>query len=208
MVKQITTTLEQAQKLNADHHRRMAELANQHEEHGMRRRIERMDAKAYQFMLKFIPPQFHWPCLELGAASGRHFPLLQGWTGNKVRGVEIIEEMAAIGRQRGFNIKTAPLEDTGLPDHSFNCIVSRHVMEHTYDVDVALAEIKRLLRPGGYVAQATPHYFPDPEPAHICQLDIADWIAAFEEAGFVIDTAYLTHFMCQECHVIAHKEGL
>jgi len=207
MAKQIIT-LERARELNVDHHRRMTSLAKKQDAQGIRRRIERMDVKAYKYMLKFIPPQFHWPCLELGAASGRHIPLLQNWTGNTVRGVEIIEEMAAIGRQRGFNIKTAPLEDTGFLDHSFNCIVSRHVMEHTYDVAAALAEIKRLLRPGGYVAQATPHYFPDPEPAHICQLDIADWITAFEEAGFVVDTVYLTHFICRECHMIAHKEGL
>lgn len=203
-MKRESHTLDEAIALNADHHRRMTRNAKRFVQDGRQNAIDEGDADGYRLMLQSIPSTHRWPILELGAAAGRHFPLLRQFSGQHVWGLEIYEPMAEAGRKRGLDIKTGSLEAIPFGENAFNCIVSRHVMEHTYDLDAALAQFERVLRPGGFVAQATPHYFPDPEPAHICQLDIADWMQTYEEAGWIVNTAYISYFNCQECQLIAH----
>ena len=41
------------------------------------------------------------------------------------------------------------IQATGLPDRSYDVVVCNHVLEHVDDFRVALAEIRRILRPGG-----------------------------------------------------------
>jgi len=204
-VKRESHTLIEAIALNADHHRRMTHNERAFKRTGKQTEVDELDAEGYRMMLQSIPATHRWPILELGAAAGRHFPLLRQFSGQHVWGLEIYEPMARVGQKRGYDIKVGSLEHIPFGENAFNCVVSRHVMEHTYDLDAALSEFKRVLRPGGFVAQTTPHYFPDPEPAHICQLDIADWIDAYEAAGFVVGRAYITYFNCQECQLIAHS---
>ena len=85
----------------------------------------------------------------------------------------------------------------------FHLVYSRHVMEHVLDIDLALSNIKRVLAPNGVVAAVTPHYFPDPEPAHVSQLRIEEWIARYKAAGLVSVYATLEHFACEEAHLLA-----
>ena len=41
------------------------------------------------------------------------------------------------------------IEDTGLEDDSYDVIICNHVLEHVDDFRIALAEMYRILRPGG-----------------------------------------------------------
>lgn len=52
-------------------------------------------------------------------------------------------------RSRGLNVTCGVFEQTGLPDASFDGAVLWHVIEHLPDPRAALAEIARLLKPGG-----------------------------------------------------------
>jgi ubiquinone/menaquinone biosynthesis C-methylase UbiE len=42
------------------------------------------------------------------------------------------------------------------PDHSFDCIVNNMVFEHIDDIDLALSELNRVLKPGGHVLSLFP----------------------------------------------------
>ena len=48
------------------------------------------------------------------------------------------------------------LTDIGFPDESFDAVIANHVMEHIPDDRRALAEIRRVLRPGGWAILMTP----------------------------------------------------
>ena len=67
----------------------------------------------------------------------------------------------------GLRYRTSDLADTGadlqlditamsLPDESLDVIICSHVLEHVEDERAALAELRRVLRPGGWAAVLVP----------------------------------------------------
>ena len=79
----------------------------------------------------------------------------QGQTVGVDRGVEQLEGARALARELGVNNVTFRQGDIfGLPfeDESFDIVFSQAVFCHIPDHEKALAEIKRVLRPGGLVA--------------------------------------------------------
>ncbi|MBI5649608.1 MAG: class I SAM-dependent methyltransferase [Chloroflexi bacterium] len=83
--------------------------------------------------------------------------------------------------------------DGALPfrDHMFDALIAQHVVEHIDDLDAALREWQRVLKPGGRLALATPNArYPD--PAHFADADHARVFApeelrdAFARAGFSV----------------------
>jgi arsenite methyltransferase len=75
-----------------------------------------------------------------------------------VAGVDVSESMLAIARTRVVAGPAAPVQlrigsATDLPyeDQSFDAVVTTQVLEYVSDIPAALAEIRRMLRPGGRV---------------------------------------------------------
>ncbi|MDQ2911871.1 MAG: methyltransferase domain-containing protein [Chloroflexota bacterium] len=58
-------------------------------------------------------------------------------------------------------LRTAPVEDTGLPPGLFSVVTSMSVVEHGVDLRAFFAEAARLLRPGGLLVVST-DYWPLP----------------------------------------------
>jgi SAM-dependent methyltransferase len=73
-----------------------------------------------------------------------------------VHGVEIVEERAQIAEERGVSVTRADLNSPlPLADESFDVVCSNQVIEHLRDTDLFVAEIRRILRPGGYAVVST-----------------------------------------------------
>ena len=90
-------------------------------------------------------------------------------------------------------------EDNTLPfcDESFDAIVAQHAVEHLPDVDAALREWRRLLKPHGCIALATPNArYPD--PAHFADADHAHVFAPDE----LRDTVQRAGFQIEACSTI------
>jgi SAM-dependent methyltransferase len=70
--------------------------------------------------------------------------------------VEFIEQHAELARGRGVDMHVGDL-DAGLPygDGSFDVVHSNQVIEHVRFTDVFLAEIRRVLKPGGLACIST-----------------------------------------------------
>ena len=74
--------------------------------------------------------------------------------------------MAAWLKRNGISVTTADLnnkanlkidiQNTNLPDESYDFIICNHVLEHVADYNKALYEIFRILRPGGYLICSFP----------------------------------------------------
>jgi len=95
--------------------------------------------------------------LDIGCATGMLIEHMksEGW---KVQGVDVCRESAEYGKaHRGVDIFAGTLEEAHLPDASFGVIHFSHLIEHVPDPRSFLAEVKRILAPGGFVVITTPN---------------------------------------------------
>ena len=95
--------------------------------------------------------------LDIGCATGMLLESMQhkGWT---VRGVDICRESAEYGkRHRGVDIFPGTLHEAAFPDNSFSVVHFSHLIEHVPDPRGFLAEVLRILKPGGFAVITTPN---------------------------------------------------
>ena len=113
---------------------------------------------------------------------------------------QMLETVAAAARERGLDtIRTQQGAAETLPfdDASFDWVISRMSAHHWHDVPKALAEVRRVLKPGGRVRfidiAGSDHPLLDThlqavellrDGSHIRDYRADEWIALFEEAGF------------------------
>ncbi|MDD3003099.1 MAG: methyltransferase domain-containing protein, partial [Candidatus Shapirobacteria bacterium] len=68
------------------------------------------------------------------------------------------KKVAQIGQKKGFKIKIADLHSTfPYQKNTFNTITAGEIIEHIYDTDFFLKEIKRILKPNGFLVLSTPN---------------------------------------------------
>lgn len=95
--------------------------------------------------------------LDAGCGSGR--TLLDLTRYGEVVGVELDDEALAAARSRGdFEIHQARVEELPFGDESFALITCLDVLEHTPDDVVALRELRRVAKPGGWLLVTVPAY--------------------------------------------------
>jgi len=98
--------------------------------------------------------------LDAGCGDGAFLAFLHR-VGFQVTGVELAESAAARARRRcpEAEVRIASLEeDLPFDDGSFDAIWLTEVLEHLFDVHGALAELNRVLKPGGTLALTTPYH--------------------------------------------------
>ena len=95
--------------------------------------------------------------LDVGCATGVFLDGMRklGW---QVQGVEPSAYAASYGRRRfGLDVFEGLLEDAPLPPASFDAITMWDVLEHVHEPQPVLAELARLLRPGGVLVLSLPN---------------------------------------------------
>lgn len=119
---------------------------------------------------------------------------------------------------QGFTLKTLDLtqddgadyvgtvEDTSLSDASFDLVICTQVLEHSSDPWKAVAEIRRILRPGGYAILSAPHvwfYHPHPHDhwrftqegmVRICEKGGLRTVRLLAQGGTVLTLAQIANF--------------
>lgn len=94
--------------------------------------------------------------LDYGSGTG-HFAAAMKKAGWNVTGLEL-NDKAREYSTKSLGIKAIrPDEINRLPSGSFDCITFWHVLEHLSDIKGIMAEVKRLLRPGGVGLIALPN---------------------------------------------------
>jgi SAM-dependent methyltransferase len=96
--------------------------------------------------------------LDAGCGSGRTLEDLADY-GSEVHGIELEPEAAEVARSRGSGeVRIARLEELPYEDAFFDLITCLDVVEHTPDDRVALGELRRVCKPGGWLLVTVPAY--------------------------------------------------
>jgi SAM-dependent methyltransferase len=95
--------------------------------------------------------------LDVGCSIGLFLKLAEdrGWAG---RGIEFSDRARAYAQEElGLDVIDTPLEEAGYEDGSFDVVALNSVIEHVNEPRRMLAEIRRVLAPGGALYIITPN---------------------------------------------------
>jgi SAM-dependent methyltransferase len=93
--------------------------------------------------------------LEVGCGQGWLSERIQRELGCDVTAVDQSLHMVELTRARGVNACVADAVELPFGDGEFDCAVAAWMLYHVGDVDRALAELERVLRPGGRLVAVT-----------------------------------------------------
>ncbi len=94
------------------------------------------------------------------------------------------------------HLQVASAEDLPFPDGYFGVVIIKHVVEHLPHPEKAIAELGRVIHPGGILILATPNldsllkpwkgerWIGYQDPTHIALKPPADWLGMIRQAGF------------------------
>jgi SAM-dependent methyltransferase len=98
--------------------------------------------------------------LEVGSGFGQYLRHVAARPGTGlVCGLEVVKSAALASRADGVQVIRADVAASSLPfgDSVFDTVLCAEVIEHMYDTDHLLIEMKRVLRPGGRLVITTPN---------------------------------------------------
>lgn len=95
--------------------------------------------------------------LEVGCNSGGLCKLLKDERRCFVKGIDICEDMVQRAVAKGVSARIGVAENIPFKDSQFEVVIMTEVMEHLYRPELAIAEIKRVLKPGGIFLGSVPH---------------------------------------------------
>jgi ubiquinone/menaquinone biosynthesis C-methylase UbiE len=88
--------------------------------------------------------------LEVGCGTGLILERLARFA-RRAEGVDLSPGMLAHAKNRGLDVREGSATELPYPDASFDVAVSFKVLAHVPDIERALAEMARVVRPGGHV---------------------------------------------------------
>ncbi|BCX47607.1 methyltransferase [Haloferula helveola] len=143
----------------------------EHLHHGLWRTGDESPEQAAEAMTELVGERLglhsgQWLC-DVGCGYGRMARELAGRFDVRVTGLTISEKQAARAMRDvddRVHITHGDWMDNGLPDQRFDAVLAVESLEHMHDPARAVAEMARVLRPGGRVVLCCWLRIPDPLP--------------------------------------------
>jgi SAM-dependent methyltransferase len=105
--------------------------------------------------------------LDAGCGTGEWAERVTRELGAAVTAIDISPRMVELTRDRGVDASLGDVQQLPFEDASFDCAAANWMLYHVPDVRRAIAELERVLRPGGRLVAAT---FGDANLAELWQL--------------------------------------
>jgi SAM-dependent methyltransferase len=93
--------------------------------------------------------------LEVGGGEGELAERIVRELGVELAFVDQSERMVELARARGLDAIVGDVQQLPFDDGTFDCAVAAWMLYHAADIDRALAELARVLRPGGRLVAVT-----------------------------------------------------
>jgi SAM-dependent methyltransferase len=115
--------------------------------------VEGPDAKevAFDAIAEAAPARV----LEVGGGPGELSERVARELGAEVVMVDTSSRMVDLARARGVDARVGDVQDLSFGDGEFDCAVAAWMLYHVADLDRALSELRRVLRPGGRLVAVT-----------------------------------------------------
>ncbi len=131
--------------------------------------------------------------LDVGCGAGGKTMYYASQGVAKIVGMDIVphykEEAEALAQELGyadrFTFVVGDAAETGFPENSFDTIIMNDAMEHVDRPDLVLAEVRRILKPGGRLYVNFPPYY-HPFGAHLSDLIAIPWVHMFFSEGTLV----------------------
>lgn len=161
--------------------------------------VERLQQWLYAHRVRWVEAAVGRPpgrVLDVGCGRGLLLRAFQrrGW---EVQGTELSEAAAAYAREvLGLQVSIGELAGLGFPAGHFDAVTLWHVLEHLPDPQLLLAEVRRILKPGGVLFLGVPNFggweargcragwFHLDVPRHLTHFTRDNLKQALETAGF------------------------
>jgi SAM-dependent methyltransferase len=91
----------------------------------------------------------------VGCGWGELAEWIANETGGEVVAVDLSPRMVELALERGVDARVADVQALPFPDATFDVVVAAWMLYHVPDLDRGLAEIARVLRPGGTFVAST-----------------------------------------------------
>lgn len=93
--------------------------------------------------------------LEVGGGPGELAERMQRELGARVSFVDVSPRMVELAQARGIDAQVGDVQDIAFADGTFDTVVAVWMLYHVPDLDRGLAEIARVLQPGGALVAVT-----------------------------------------------------
>ena len=119
----------------------------------------------------------------------------------RVTGIDYSTTALKIALKRGLDVFKSTLINVPVKDESFDLITALDVIEHIQDEQQVLTEIKRMLKPDGFVVITVPAFQflwseHDVAVSHVRRYDIKSLRKSLDDAGFtIIRVSYFVSFV-------------
>ena len=101
--------------------------------------------------------------LEVGCGRGELAERIARELDAEIVAVDQSERMVELTRERGVDARLGDVQELPFEAESFDCVVAAWMLYHVPDLDRGLAEVARVLRPGGRLVAVTNTGFNLPE---------------------------------------------
>jgi ubiquinone/menaquinone biosynthesis C-methylase UbiE len=93
--------------------------------------------------------------LEVGGGEGELAERIADELGAEVVGIDQSERMVELQREKGIDARTGDVQELPFADGEFDVAVAAWMLYHVPDLERALAELERVLKPGGRLVAVT-----------------------------------------------------
>jgi SAM-dependent methyltransferase len=93
--------------------------------------------------------------LEVGCGDGAFAARLAASVRGETIAVDLTERAVELARRRGVTATQADVQELPFEDGRFDCVVAKWMLYHVPDLDRGIAELARVLRPGGRLVATT-----------------------------------------------------
>lgn len=106
---------------------------------------------AFEAVAEVRPRHF----LEVGCGTGEFAARVQRELGSRVIAIDQSERMVQLAAGAGVDAEVGDVQELPFSDDEFDCAAANWMLYHVPELDRALAELARVLRPGGRLVAAT-----------------------------------------------------